>query len=68
MVFAVRVVPPELDAGADEADEAALLAAAAGVPPEVAELLPELAQAVRTSAAAARPAAPHIVRIRISSP
>ena len=55
MVFAARVVPPELEAGADEA---ALLAAAAGVLPEVAELLPELAQAVRTSAAAARPAAP----------
>jgi hypothetical protein len=63
MVFTVRAVPPELEAGADEA---ALLAAAAGVLPEVAELLLELAQAVRTNAAAARPAAPNIVRIRIS--
>jgi hypothetical protein len=63
MVFAARVVPPELEAGADEA---ALPPAAAGVLPETAELLPELAQADRTSAAAARPAAPHIFRIRIS--
>jgi hypothetical protein len=63
LVFAVRLVPPELAAGAAEA---ALLAAAAGVLPEAAELLPELAQADRTSATAARPAAPHIFRIRIS--
>jgi hypothetical protein len=63
MVFAARVVPPELEAGADEA---ALLPAAAGVLPETAELLPELAQADSTSAVAARPAAPHIFRIRIS--
>jgi len=63
MVFAARVVPAELGAGADEA---ALLFAAAGVVPAVAELLPELAQADRASAAAASPAAPHIFRIRIS--
>jgi hypothetical protein len=63
MVLAARVVPAELEAGADEA---ALLATAAGVVPETAEVLPELAQADRTSAVAARPAAPHIFRIRIS--
>ena len=51
MVLTSRAVPPELEAGAE------LLAPAAGV--EVVELLPELAHADRTSARAARPAAPH---------
>jgi hypothetical protein len=65
MVFAARVVPPELAAGADpaEADAAGLLAAAAGVLPAAAELLPELAQADRLSARAASPATPQIFRI-----
>jgi hypothetical protein len=65
MVLAVRVVPLELGAGADEAG---LLAPAAGVLPEVVELLPELAHADRASARTASPAAPHIFLIRIFSP
>jgi hypothetical protein len=66
MVLTVRVVPPELAAGADPAgaDAAGLLAAAAGaLPAAAAELLPELAQADRLSATTANPAAPQIIRI-----
>jgi hypothetical protein len=58
MVSAVRVVPPEA------AGEAGLLAWAAGVLPEAAELLAELPHAEAISAAAASPAAPHIFLIR----
>jgi hypothetical protein len=65
MVLTVRVVPPELAAGADpaEADAAGLLAGAAGVLAAAAEVLPELAQADRLSARAANPATPQIFRI-----
>src|ERR1700730_5365203 len=61
MVLAVKALPPALEAGPDAG--ALLLPGAAGV---LLVLLPELAHADTVRARAARPAAPHIFRIRIS--
>jgi hypothetical protein len=66
LTVALWRTPPPAPAAAAEAGAllgAVLLAAAAGALPWAA-VLPELPQAVRTSAAAASPAAPHIFRIR----
>jgi hypothetical protein len=64
MVFSVTVFPPAAAAGA----ALLLLPPAAGVLAALGELLAELAQAETVRARAARPAAPHIFRIRIISP
>ena len=61
MLVAVTVEPPAAAAEADPVE----LAAAAGVLPEAAELLPELAQAETVRATAARPTAPKIIRIQV---
>jgi hypothetical protein len=57
-----KAAPPAAAAEAELLLWTALLAGAAGVLPEAAEL-PELPQAVRARAAAASPAAHHIFRI-----
>jgi len=62
MVLAARAVPPEVAAAG-----AGLLPAAAGVLPEVVELLLELAHADTAMARAASPATPQIFLIRIFS-
>jgi len=62
--LAVTVAPPAADVDA----AGLLLPAAAGVLPVLAVLLPELAHAETVRASAARPAAPHIFRMWISSP